>query len=341
MAKYNFAILDPRPIPAAQAANEKIFSTDCGACLHSSGLLDDGQSCKDCQGGRVAIPVLGIEVTVLTLAARCSLGNIDPQHDGSNSGLAAIEVALTCSLPPEGATIVTVRPDADAFGAMAILAMRVDGRFGALCEDQNLQYEFDGRVSAIAVADKARTDVWAPRDISVIAVEKAAKAAPLAAIVAAVADFKLSATERVAMVESWLLTGEEPAGYRDKYVANQLDAARALESGAATVKVEDGIAVVMSTHRAATTVGYAHAPVVVAVNSEFRGNDGKLPPHTKYTVCQYNGTGYADLAAALAGLQALEPGWGGSPTMIGSTQGTSSPLSLEQVVSVVKAHVRK
>lgn len=340
MVKYNFAILDPRNIPAAQAANDKIFSSECGVCLHSSGELDR-QVCHECGGtGRVAIPVLGIEVTVPALASRCSLGNIDPQHDGSNSGLAAIEVALTCELPPAGATLVTVRPDMDAFGNMAIVAMRADGRFQTLCEDQNSQYEFDGRVSAIASADKARTDVWAPRDLSVVAVEEAAKAAPLAAIAAAVADFKLSAADRVAMVESWLLSGEEPAGYRDRYVANQLDAARAYESGAATVIVEDGIAVVTSTHRAATAVGYARAPVVVAVNPEFKGNDGKLPAHTKYTVCQYS-TGHVDLVAALAELRVLEPGWGGSPTMVGSTQGESSPLSPDQVVSVVKAHLRK
>lgn len=338
---YRFAILDPRAIPAATEANEKIFSADCGVCLHSSGELDR-QVCHECGGtGRVPLKVLGIEVTVPALAVRCLLGNIDPQHDGSGSSLAAIEAAMTCEVPPEGATLATVRPDMDAFGAMAVIAMRADGTFQTLCEDQNSQYELDCRVSYIAAADKARTDVWAPRDLSVVAVEEAAKAAPLAAVAAAVSDFKVPPMERVAMVREWLLTGEEPAGYRDRYIANQLEAARAYESGAATVEVRGGgIAVVTSTHRAATVVGYAHAPVVVAVNSEFKGNDGKLPSHTKYTVCQY-ATGYADLAAALAELRALEPGWGGSPALVGSTQGESSPLSLGQVVEVVARHLKK
>lgn len=330
MATYNFAILDPR---TAQQANEKVFSADCGVCLHSSGELDR-QACHECGGtGRISLPVLGIEVTVPALAARCSLGNIDPQHDGSGSGLAAIEAAFGAPQPPDGATLVTVRPDLDAFGAMALFVIRTECR-------EEVPGLLD-RIEQIATSDKARTDVWpGPRDLRVATVEEEAKAAPLAAVAAAVADFKVAPAYRVAIVQKWLLTGEEPAGYRDRYVAAQLEAARAYESGAATVVVEDGIAVVTSTHRAATAVGYAHAPVVVAVNPEFRGNDGKLPPHTKFTVCQY-GAGYVDLVAALAELRALEPGWGGSPSVIGSTQGESSPLSLEQVVEVAKAHLRK
>ena len=74
MATYNFAILDPRSIPAANEANEKIFTADCGT-------------------GKISVPVLGIEVTVRALAARCSLGNIDPQHDDSGSTLSAVEAA--------------------------------------------------------------------------------------------------------------------------------------------------------------------------------------------------------------------------------------------------------
>lgn len=47
--KLNFALLDPRPIPAAAEANDRVFN---------------------------AGPVLGIEVTVPALAARC-IGNIE------------------------------------------------------------------------------------------------------------------------------------------------------------------------------------------------------------------------------------------------------------------------
>ena len=46
------------------------------------------------------------------------------------------------------------------------------------------------------------------------------------------------------------------------------------------------------------------------------------------------------IKSALAELAALEPGWGGSPTIGGSPQGVSSLLTTEQVVEVVARHLK-
>ncbi|MFY9484754.1 MAG: hypothetical protein WAP74_04005 [Patescibacteria group bacterium] len=97
------------------------------------------------------------------------------------------------------------------------------------------------------------------------------------------------------------------------------------------------IAVVVSTHRATTMIGYKLCPVVVALNPAFRVGGGE--PHAKYTVCQYS-TGHCDLVAAKNDLAALEPGWGGSPMIIGSPQGVASQLTTEQVVEVVTRHLK-
>ena len=97
------------------------------------------------------------------------------------------------------------------------------------------------------------------------------------------------------------------------------------------------MAVVESRHRAATAVGYATAPVVVALNPAFLLGQGD--PHRKFTVAAY-GPQYADIRSALAELAALEPGWGGSPTIGGSPQGVSSQLTTEQVVEVVARHLK-
>ena len=70
--------------------------------------------------------VLGIEVTEPGLAARCSLGNIDPQHAGGNASRAAIEDAVSVELPPYGITLVTVRADVDSVGAMAVLSINAE-----------------------------------------------------------------------------------------------------------------------------------------------------------------------------------------------------------------------
>jgi invasion protein IalB len=114
----------------------------------------------------------------------------------------------------------------------------------------------------------------------------------------------------------------------------------ALESGAIKAQTEEEgkIAVVVSTHRAATSVGYALAPIVVALNPTFRFQGGE--PHQKFTICQFTGE-YVDMNMAAAELAALEPGWGGSPTIIGSPQGISSKLSPDEVVAIVSKHLKK
>src|SRR3990167_785149 len=95
---YQFATIDPRNIPAAAEANDKVFAN----------------------------PVYGIEVTVPALAKRCTF-NLDPQHSGGDANRAAIEDALTAELPSEGSTLATVRAGLDAAGSLAIFHLRAKG----------------------------------------------------------------------------------------------------------------------------------------------------------------------------------------------------------------------
>ena len=141
-------------------------------------------------------------------------------------------------------------------------------------------------------------------------------------------------------MERWLLTGEEPEQYRSNVERERLDMIAALESGAIKAKARfDGrIAVVESTHRAATTVGYALAPVVIALNPAFRLGGGE--PHRKFTICSFEER-FVNIKAALAELSALEPGWGGSPTIGGSPQGVSSKLTPNTVEEVIDRHLRR
>jgi len=312
MANYRFAALDARPIPAAQAANDVIFAE----APHG---------------------VLGIEVTVPALAGRCVLGNIDPQHTGGDASHAAIEEALTVPLPPDGATLATVRPDLDSVGAMACLDLLAEG------VDLTPARE---RIAAIAAADTFARGGWpGPQPLPTTANPWPSEGAAdgtrsLAAMAACVADFRVPLAERVAAMETWLLTGAEPEGYRVRVEAERADLVRALETGEISVSLvaDDRIAVVESTHRAATAVGYAHAPVVVAKNPAFRVGSGE--PHTKFTVCVFELGKFADIKSALTELAAIEPGWGGSPTIGGSPQGVSSQLTTEQVVEVVARHLK-
>lgn len=331
----NFQILDPRPIPVATEANEKVFA---------------------------AGPVYGIEVTVPALATRC-VANIDPQHArAGDATLAAIEVALTAELPPAGATLATVRADLDSVGAMAVFLINGDYRNACLVDPNTpvgqLCYygvktpltpedtEAMARIRMVADADKfarggwpgvhplpTKDNPWPEQSAS------AESSRPLAAIAAAVADFKVPLATRVETMARWLLFGEEPEKYRAQVEKERLDMIVALETGAIKYEThsEGRIAVVESTHRAATMVGYSLAPVVVALNPSFRQGPGE--PYKKFTICAFESQ-FADIKVALAELATLEAGWGGSPTIGGSPQGVSSALTIDQVVIVVEKHLR-
>ena len=305
---YQFTTLDPRNIPAATEANDKVFANS----------------------------VYGIEVTVPALAKRCTF-NLDPQHTGGDANRAAIEDALTTELPTEGSTLATVRADLDAIGTMAIFNLRVKG--------ESLESAMD-RINMVATADKfARGGYSGPKPLPTRSnpwdesSATAESSRPLAAIAAAIMDFKVPMSDRVSTMEQWLLTGDEPAQYRTQVEKERLDMITAMETG--QIKSEtrsDGrIAVVESTHRAATSVGYSLAPVVVALNPSFK--QGPSEPHKKFTICAFEAK-FADIKSALAELATLETGWGGSPTIGGSPQGVSSTLTIDHVVEVVAKHLR-
>jgi len=103
-----------------------------------------------------------------------------------------------------------------------------------------------------------------------------------------------------------------------------------------------------STYKDATNLGYTQAPIVVAFNPEF--GFGNAPKVKKYTIAQYK-NGYVDLNAVKEELNVAERevlgeeindndfvSWGGSPTIIGSPQGFSSKLTMDEVSEIVKKH---
>jgi hypothetical protein len=327
---YDCALLDPRNIPAAIEANEKVFAGS---------------------------PVFGVEVTVPALAERC-VANLDPQHSGGDANRAAIEDALTIELPGEGSTLATVRADLDAVGSMAVLNIRA--------KRIDLKPAME-RIALVATSDKFAHGGWPgskllpTRDNPWIEEMTTAESSrELAVIAATVMDFKIPLANRVSTMERWLLTGEELEHYRAQVVTERLDMIAAIENGAIKysvkkvssrveaagamlpddpfrdVDVSNCIAVVESRHRAATSVGYSLAPVVVAMNPAFKQGAGE--PYKKFTVCQFT-EGFVDMKSFLAELNELESGWGGSPTIIGSPQGVSSILMIDRVVEVLEKHL--
>jgi hypothetical protein len=275
---------------------------------------------------------LGVEVTARHLAEACDLGNIDPQHLGGDVSTAAIEAAMSWPLPPEGATLATVRADADSLGAMAVLTLRAKG----LPIDP-------ARVQVIADADKEASGPWpgprpapTPEDL----------VGPATPIMHLAADHTRPLPDRVELLASWLMDadkGDEPEEIGEYAERAMNEAREALSS--LQMRTHGPVVVVTGTHRLAFALGYRHAPIVVATNPEFRFAGGE--PHIKHTVARWNSSTLPDMDwdGMLAALNAADPAvtetarWGGSTSIAGSPQGVPSGLGTEQVAEIVAAHI--
>jgi len=288
-----------------------------GAEQQNSPLLGDG--------------TLGIEVTEPNLAARCGLGNIDPQHDGAGSDLSAIAAALAWCIPPAGAMLVTIRPDLDALGAMALLELRSEGRV--------ITPSMRGRISEVGRVDRFAWGKWPggrpmPTNIDDIVTDVGGRDTTVLA--AAMRDFRREFSDRVAIAKTWLLSGTVPAAYLEAPRARAAALWRGLREGRIAIRqpVPGRLAEVISDIDGALQLGYRVAPVVVALNPQFVFPDGSVG--RKYTIAQYQ-IGAADLDLVAATLSVHEPGWGGQVAIKGSPQGRASRLELPLVSSAVVA----
>lgn len=271
-----------------------------------------------------AQPVLGLEITEAPLAEACSLGNIDPQHLGGDASTAAIEAALTHPLPPAGAAMAVLRPDADALGAAAVLLIRQDGA--------ELDAGAVARVRQIAEADKEATGPWpGPRPSG--SADSLLRAT--SALEAACMEHRRPVEEKIAAVRGWILTGRLD-GEQEILERLRAEAQQAVDESK-VVRVQNGIAIVTGTHRLTTPLGYRHAPVVVATNPAFRWQGG--PAHRKHNVARWNSSQPMGWAEMLDELRSREPGWGGSSSICGSPQGVGSTLTQEEVAAIVARHL--
>lgn len=260
----------------------------------------------------------GVEVTIPALAKLCALGNLDPQHTGGQTNQAACTAALTCELPPDGAILVTVRPDADSIAAMAVLLLRSEGHTTETIVSSGLLDE-------IATGDCAPDGPW---------VQDYTPPSGFAAANSIAMDFRKGLDARVnvianALIGAVLLATPTPNDYSQITVTTAAN-------GQIAVALADGPA-----GKGACGAGYRYAPVVVTLNEQFTLNPREVAPHRKYTVARWNATHVPmDWDGMLEELQAVEPGWGGGGASIcGSTQNQASPMGLEQVIEIVARHL--
>lgn len=279
-------------------------------------------------GGPVSCNTFGIEVTDPTLAARC-IGNLDPQHGQyASAAVSAIEAAKDMWLPRPGVTLATIRPDSDALGAMAVMAWRASGL--------PIREDITDRIAKIGRMDRHDRGPWpGPRALDPMEEDWPGEA--LSALSAVCFDRTLSLSQRVGHVSGWLAMGRVSDTHLGAALAQRKALAESLSSGETRVEAAgDGIALVTSVARGALQLGYRLAKLVLATNPCFHFPDGSRG--TKHTIAAWGGCGLEDVKSCLAG---HEPGWGGSPGILGSPQGAPSKMTQDEVLTMVRAGVRQ
>ena len=297
------------------------------------GRLDAGIGPEASLANRILLGplTLGIEVTVPLLARECGLGNLDPQHRPDGGAVAAIEAAQDWPLPPAGSCLVTIRADADAYGAMAVLGLRAVGLL--------IKAEQCARIAHIGRADRFDFGAWpGPRPLPHHADdvdELDTDTAGFGALAAGLSDPILSAETGVAATIAWIAHGTIPALWQDRAARARRDLFEALRWGHIRVRsaLVGRIAVVEGFAPGALRLGYRLAPVVIAV-TEPQGGE-RLPVQRKMTIAQWC-SGHADLTRVAALLNTQEAGWGGSPCIIGSPQGRPSYCTIADALAALR-----
>lgn len=281
----------------------------------------------------------GVEMTVVAHQRVCGLGNLDPQHTGGDAGTAAVEAALSHPLPPAGSLLATNRADLDALAAMAVLQHRA--RHGSATGLNR------ARIEEIAAADGARPRRWpGPQPV-----EPARLAPGDRQVLAHLAgDAHVAVADRVEAVCAWLADGAVPTDADRRRESITAETAAALADSEVSLGAASTIAVVVSAHRLAFSVGYRHAPLVIAAGPAPQPPGDDDAAGRKVTIGQYE-PGWADLDAAAADLNRLEAHarsagelartWGGQPTIKGSPQGVGTLLPLEDIIAIVQGHLRQ
>lgn len=273
---------------------------------------------------------LGIEVTEPTLAARCGLGNMDPQHGRMPlPDQAAIDLALDWPLPPGGSRLVTLRADSDSVGAMAVLSLRHSG--------VALDRHAVARVRAISQWDRHDHGGWLawqrrnpPLPLPANMQDLGGPPSDIKAIRACAADSGLAMADRVAGIAKWLTSGT--ISRRSEQLAIAFDEALLADWNEGHIRITATPAahlILLQSHRSAGFIlGYRQAPVVIA--------EGQVAGHRKLSIGQFE-PGWIDMAKLQMRLAKGEDGWGGSATMIGSPQGAASRIATADIIGYALA----
>lgn len=316
------------------------------------GALKEGKR-RAQEGTLIGYPLIVNPPNLEDIAARTSVygvewtknpagldGNIDPQHS-TRPGLAvaAVQEALTAPLPTRGSTLVTVRPDLDAYGAVAVLNERATQGPTWTPGPDVLD-----RIEQIAAAD-VRNDLarqpWTPTEYDPDHIDDP----DLHALSVAATARGVATVDGVRITRDWLLDGKLPENAATIIETTRQNRRAAVEDiqvrGALTLSgTVVPVANVTSTSFIAVDYGYCFAPVVIAENPAFL-TPGSNRSIVRRTIAIHPGAdgdmrdGLVDALNAAEIAAGGTAGWGGQGKIIGSPQGADSRIASEELRELV------
>jgi hypothetical protein len=155
-----------------------------------------------------------------------------------------------------------------------------------------------------------------------------------------ISGWKNTLDHKISTMRDWILTGtfKEIDFYNQMATENFKEA---LSSSKIEIISPDKLVFVRSNKRGACGIGYQFAPVVIAMNPSFRFGFGDSRVYgRKWAIAQCD-SGFIPMSEILNSVLELEPGWGGSETIIGSPQLTPSRISKDDIVEITSDVVKK
>lgn len=274
---------------------------------------------------------LGIEVTIPGMK-----NDVDHHGETANNPAVCEQVLenwknLLSSLTWDEFTLATVRPDPDSVTAMAVLKSQL--------EDREINKDF---VRAIAILDVKWPQGLKSEYKNNLDMQKLTNALAYISF-----DFKIPLAQRVELTQQ-ILDGSIDMELVEKFRETRQKELWEAKNAANIVEIIPGkLVFVESDYKMVMTLWYEHANTVVAVNpsmSVMENKDWKFVPtgkkYKKYTIAKNTEQTPTDIDAILKELSELEKWRGGRWTIIWSPQNTSSQLSSDQVIEVVKKYVK-
>jgi hypothetical protein len=285
------------------------------------------ENIKSISGGRNRI-LIGLEVTIPEISKKLTY-NIDPQHhlrtwtEGKDSDITCIE-KFRNFLPKVGEMngkelhVFFLKPDLDSISAAAVLDIYLDNPTWILQED------ISERIQAIAEYDRHGRDrrnfqcrQKIPRGLFMY-----------------IAGWKNSIHDKINITKTWILDGT----FKDIYKFNRIADKKfkqSLFNSKAEIIIPKKLVFIKSINRGACGIGYKYAPVTIALNPSYRfGLDDSRIYGKKWIIAQQN-NGFVNMSGILEELSRIEPGWGGSPSIIGSPQDRPSKVLKDDIIDIV------